>query len=66
LTAKEQRRQLRDLGYGEEQLPAPGMMAKILNRLGYRLRRVVKAKPKKRFRKALHVFRVGGQRRTRV
>ncbi len=51
LTAKEALRQLRDLGYGEEQLPAPGTMAKVLNRLGYRLRRVVKAKPQKKSRR---------------
>jgi hypothetical protein len=49
LTAAQALRQLRQLGYNEEQLPAPGTMAKILNRLGYRLRRVVKAKPQKRF-----------------
>jgi hypothetical protein len=56
LTAKEARRQLRDLGYGEEQLPAPGTMAKILNRLGYRLRRVVKAKPKKKIPETDAIF----------
>jgi hypothetical protein len=48
LTAAEALRQLRGLGYGEEALPAPGTMAKILNRQGYRLRRVVKAKPRKK------------------
>ena len=51
LTAAEALRQLRQLGFCEEQLPAPGTMARILNRLGYRLRRVVKAKPQKKFRK---------------
>lgn len=49
LTAAEALRQLRQLGFSEEQLPAPGTMARILNRLGYRLRRVVKAKPQKKF-----------------
>lgn len=53
LTAKEALRQLRDLGFGQEQLPAPGTMARILNRLGYRLRRVVKAKPQKKFRRPM-------------
>ena len=48
LTAAEALRQLRQFGYSDEHLPAPGTMAKILNRLGYRLRRVVKAKPKKK------------------
>ena len=51
LSAAQALRQLRQRGYGEEQLPAPGTMAKILNRLGYRLRRVVKAKPQKKFRR---------------
>ncbi len=51
LTAAEALRQLRQLGFSEEQLPAPGTMARILNRLGYRLRRVVKAKPQKKFRR---------------
>ena len=53
LTAAEALRQLRQRGYSQEQLPAGGTMAKVLNRLGYRLRRVVKAKPKKKFRKPL-------------
>ena len=53
LTAAEALRQLRQLGYREEQLPAAGTMAKILNRLGYRLRRVVKAKPQKKFQRPM-------------
>lgn len=48
LTAVEALRQLRRLGYGEDILPTSGTMAKILNRLGYRLRRVVKTKPRKK------------------
>jgi hypothetical protein len=51
LTAAQALQQLRQLGYSEEQLPAAGTMARILNRLGYRLRRVVKAKPQKKFQK---------------
>ncbi len=51
LTAAEALRQLRQLDCREEQLPAPGTMARILNRLGYRLRRVVKAKPQKKSRR---------------
>ncbi len=47
LTAKEAIQQLRNLGYSESQIPSPTTMAKILNRMGYRLRKVVKAKPKK-------------------
>lgn len=48
LTAAEALKQLRAKGFTEEQLPANGTMAKILNRLGYRLRPVSKTKPKKK------------------
>ena len=47
LTAAEALRQLEAQGYGKEQLPAASTMAVVLNRLGYRLRKVVKVKPKK-------------------
>ena len=39
---------LRAQDYGEEQLPSPSTMAEVLNRLGFRLRKVVKAKPQKK------------------
>ncbi|MEO1297004.1 MAG: transposase [Cyanobacteria bacterium J06636_16] len=47
LTAREVRQQLQAQGFAEEQLPARSTVAVILNRLGYRLRPVVKAKPQK-------------------
>ncbi|HEY9660425.1 MAG TPA: hypothetical protein V6C65_18385, partial [Allocoleopsis sp.] len=47
LTAGQALEQLRQQGFAPEQLPAPSTMAVILNRLGYRLRPVVKAKPQK-------------------
>jgi hypothetical protein len=47
LTAAAAISQLKQLGFEPEQLPAPSTMAEILNRMGYRLRKVVKAKPKK-------------------
>jgi hypothetical protein len=50
LTAAEALRQLQAQGF-EEELPAPSTMALILNRMGYRLRKVVKAKPQKKSRK---------------
>lgn len=50
LTAAEALRQLQAQRF-EEELPAPSTMAMILNRLGYRLRKVVKAKPQKKSRK---------------
>lgn len=48
LTAKAASVQLRSLGYLDEQVPAPSTMALILNRMGYRLKPVVKAKPQKK------------------
>jgi hypothetical protein len=47
LTAKQALEQLSQQGFEPEQLPAPSTMAVILNRMGYRLRPVVKAKPQK-------------------
>lgn len=47
LTVAEALRQLKAQGYSDEQLPAASTMAVVLNRLGYRLRKVVKVKPKK-------------------
>lgn len=51
LTAKEALRQLREQGFSDAQLPAPSTMANILNRFGYRLRKVLKAKPQKKSQK---------------
>ncbi len=48
LTAAEAIKQLQQQGYTDEQVPAPSTMALILNRMGYRLKPVVKAKPKKK------------------
>jgi hypothetical protein len=47
LTSAEALRQLNAMGYEEAKLPAPSPMALVLNRWGYRLRKVVKAKPQK-------------------
>ena len=48
LTASEAIVQLKKQGYSESQIPAPSTMSAILNRMGYRLRKVVKAKPQKK------------------
>lgn len=47
LTAQAAIAQLQQQGFVREQLPAPSTMAVILNRMGYRLQAVVKAKPQK-------------------
>ena len=48
LTAQAALDALRTQGYGEAQLPSPSTMAVVLNRLGFRLRKVIKAKPQKK------------------
>ena len=48
LTASEAIVQFKKQGYSESQIPAPSTMGAILNRMGYRLRKVVKAKPQKK------------------
>jgi hypothetical protein len=42
---------VREKGYTKKQLPALSTMRELLNKMGYRLRRVQKTKPKKRFSK---------------
>lgn len=49
LTAAEALKQLRNRNFPEEMLPSPKTMARVLNRNGFRLRSVVKAKPQKKF-----------------
>lgn len=51
LTAAAAIAQLKAQGFSQEQLPSPSTMAVVLNRMGYRLRKVVKAKPKKNSQK---------------
>mgnify|MGYP001550662398 CR=1 FL=1 len=51
LTAAEALKQLRNRGFAEKELPCPRTMANILNRNGYKLRTVLKAKPQKKFLK---------------
>jgi hypothetical protein len=56
LTAKAAIEALRAQGYGEAQVPAPSTMAEVLNRLGFRLRKVVKAKPQKKIAETDTIF----------
>ncbi|MBD3886892.1 transposase [Phormidium tenue FACHB-886] len=51
LTAQQAIEQLRQQGFAPEQLPASSPMSVVLNRMGYRLKSVVKAKPQKNFSK---------------
>ena len=56
LTAQSALKALREQGYGEEELPSPSTMAEVLNRMGYRLRKVVKAKPQKKIKETEAIF----------
>ena len=56
LTAKAALEALRAQGYREDQLPSPSTMAEVLNRLGFRLRKVVKAKPQKKIAETDAIF----------
>jgi len=48
LTSSEALKQLKVQGFAKDNLPAPSTMAVVLNRMGYRLRKVLKAKPQKK------------------
>jgi len=56
LTAKAAREALRAQGISEAQLPSPSTMAEVLNRMGYRLRKVLKAKPQKKIPETDAIF----------
>ena len=56
LTAAEALRQLREQGFQDDQLPSLSTMAEVLNRNGYRLRKVVKAKPQKKIPETDAIF----------
>src|SRR5229473_1949837 len=56
LTAQAALKALSEQGYSEEQLPSPSTMAAVLNRMGFRLRKVVKAKPQKKIKETAAIF----------
>jgi Rhodopirellula transposase DDE domain len=56
LTAQAALEELRAQGYDAAQLPAPSTMAQVLNRMGVRLRKVVKAKPQKKIKETDAIF----------
>lgn len=62
LTAEEAISQLKNQGFEESAIPAPSTMALILNRMGYRLRKVVKAKPQKKFPKQMPSLRISASK----
>jgi len=56
LTAAKALEELRIRGFQEDNLPSPSNMAEILNRNGYRLRKVLKAKPLKKIPQTDAIF----------
>ena len=56
LTAQAALAALRAQGYGTDQLPAPSTMAAVLKRMGFRLRKVVQAKPQKKIAETDAIF----------
>ena len=56
LTAQGALEGLRAQGYRDDQLPAPSTMAAVLNRMGFRLRKVVKAKPQRKSKETDAIF----------
>jgi hypothetical protein len=56
LTAKAALEALGAQGYSAEQWPSPSTMAEVLNRMGFRLRKVVKAKPQKKIAETDAIF----------
>jgi hypothetical protein len=66
LTAKAALAALRAQGFAKKDLPAPSTMASILNRLGFRLRKVLKAKPQKKIAQTDAIFENLKKRHPRV
>jgi Rhodopirellula transposase DDE domain len=56
LTAKAALEALGAQGYSAGQVPSPSTMAEVLNRMGFRLRKVVKAKPQKKIAETEAIF----------
>jgi hypothetical protein len=65
LTAKAAREALRASGIPADRLPSPSTMAEVLNRMGYRLRKVLKAKPQKKIKATDAIFENIKKRRRR-
>ena len=62
ITAKAMRQALiAEKGYIDEELPCEETIGNILNRLGYNLKRVQKAKPKKKLKKSIRYLKTYGK-----
>jgi hypothetical protein len=56
LTAPAALEALHAQGYGADQVPSPSPMAEVLHRMGFRLRKVGKAKPQKKIQETDAIF----------
>jgi transposase len=56
LTAHAALKALEAQEYSEDQWPSPSTMAEVLKRMGFRLRKVVKAKPQKKIKETDAIF----------
>ena len=56
LTAQAAFKTLEDQGDSEDQWPSPRTMAEVLHRMGFRLRKVVKAQPQKKIKETDAIF----------
>jgi hypothetical protein len=56
LTAQSALDVLKEAGFSDDELPSLSSMSEILNRLGYRLRKVVKARPLKKIKETDAIF----------
>ncbi len=65
LTAAAALKELNKQGFLPEELPSPSVMAEVLNRSGYRLRKILKAKPKKNFQKRTLSLRTSNSKITK-
>ncbi len=62
ITAKTMRKALiEEKGYNDEELPTEVTISNILNRLGYNLKRVQKAKPEKKLKKLTRSSKMYGK-----
>jgi transposase len=52
---------VREKGYKESELPSENTIGNMLNRMGYSLKRVLKAKPVKKFPKPMRYLRMSGR-----
>ncbi len=57
LTAKAAVTALKEKGFADEQIPSCSNMAKVLNRMGYRLRNILKSKPLKKLKRQMQYLK---------